>query len=553
MSSCIFYGWYIIKTTEDEKHEDKLKENFKPNSQPFIINNFTWNENRILEASIDLSSCINANENILSVGNNIKEWDGSGNINLHFFYTKSSNKLIIDFVNQDDPYTSVNNPKCEFIVYPGKDTINVKITNKGLFINKRLITNDWFESRFVNQIYNIGNNIQVGSTQGKTLSNAKYNYIKVYDGAIEIKFGPLPWVNKQADGINKQMAEESFDIYKQQIVANIDVASCDATNIVSLLDNYNDCTVDNSNNTSKAASVDYTIFQVGTDISKYGSIDDNNFNIYYDAISNNVSLDFVNNSAGNQKYQKVFTLDSSSYINLLIKNSYVSFNNVNIDNIGPYINPVLKHNKLQFGFIQGDGYISQALYKDIRIEDLPEEEQIEVINLPATDFEPSYKSKKWISIINNDNINNNRLLSYNLNIETDLSVLPQDDTTYYNVLSIGNDIFNFSDNLGNYNIHMYYKPSKNNLQVNYTGYRFAGTKYIREDISIDNNTDNNANNKILNIQLSYADGLTINNNHSTIITKDNVSYLFEKKELYIGSVEGNSRYEGKYSSLSFNK
>ena len=100
---------------------------------------------------------------------------------------------------------------------------------------------------------------------------------------------------------------------------------------------------------------------------------------------------------------------------------------------------------------------------------------------------------------------------------------------------------------------MYYKPSKNNLQVNYTGSRFAGTKYIREDISIDNNTDNNANNKILNIQLSYTDGLIINSNHSTIITKDNVSYLFEKKELYIGSVEGNSRYEGKYSSLSFNK
>lgn len=539
MGSCIFYGWYIIQTTVDEKHEDKLKENFKPNSQPFIINDFVWNENRIFEASIDLSSCINTNENILSVGNNIKEWDGSGNINLHFFYTKSSNKLIIDWVNQDDPYTSVNNPKCEFIVYPSSETINIKITNKGLFINKRLITNDWFESRFVSQIYNIGNNIQAGSTQGKILSNAKYNYIKVYDGVVEIKFGPLPWVSKQADGINKQMTEDSFDMYKQQIVANIDVAGCDAANTVSLLDNYNDCTADNS----KVVSVDYTIFQVGTDISKYGSIDDNNFNIYYDAISNKVSLDFVNNSAGNQKYQKMFTLDSSSYINLLIKNSYVSFNNVNIDNIGLYINPVLKHNKLQFGFVQGDGYISQALYKNIRIEDLPEEEQIEVINLPITDFEPTYKSKKWIAIINNDNINNNRLLSYNLNIETDLSALSQIDTAYYNVLSIGNDIFNFSDNLGNYNIHMYYQSSKNKLQVNYTGSRFTDTKYVREDINIDN--------KILNIQLSYTDGLIINGNSSAIITKDNISYLFEKKDLYIGSVEGNSRYEGKYSYIQY--
>lgn len=551
MNSCIFYGWYIIKTIADEKHEDKLKENFEPDNQPFIIDNFVWNKNRILEASIDISSCVNTNENILSVGNNIQEWDGSGNINLHLFYTKSSNKLIIDWVNQDDPYVSVNNPKCEFIVYPDSETINVKITNKGLFINKRLITNDWFESRFVNQIYNIGSNIQTGSTQGKVLSNAKYNYIKVYDGTVEIEFGPLPWTDKQADGINKQMTEESFDIYKQQIVANIDVSGCDVANAVSLLDNYNDCSnidnnIDNntvlynlSSNSTKTISTDYTILQIGTDISKYGDIDDNNFNIYYDAISNNVYLDFVNNSAGNEKYQKVFTLDSSSYINLLIKNSYVSFNNISIDNIGPYINPVLKHNKLQFGFIQGDGYISQALYKDIKIENLPDDEQIETINIPVDDFTPTYKSKKWIGIINN-----NRLLSYNLTVETDLSVLSNVDTTYHDVLSIGNDIFNFSDNLGNYNIHMYYKPSNNKLQVNYTGMKFTGTKYIREDISLDN--------KLLNIQLSYTDGLIINNNASSIITKDNISYLFEKKELYIGSIEGDSRFDGNYKIILIN-
>ena len=114
-------------------------------------------------------------------------------------------------------------------------------------------------------------------------------------------------------------------------------------------------------------------------------------------------------------------------------------------------------------------------------------------------------------------------------------------------MSIGNDIFNFSDNLGNYNIHIYYQPVKNKLQVNYTGARFTGTKYIREDISIDNNTDN----KILNVQLSYVNGLIINNNRSAIITKDNISYLFEKKDLYIGSVEGNSRYEGKYSYIQY--
>lgn len=544
MSNNIFYGWYIVKTVIDDSknnNEIKLKENFEPNNNPFIINNFEWNINRILEASIDITNCTNTNENILSVGNNIIAWDGSGNINLHFYYTKSSNKLIIDWVNTDDPYTSTQNPKCEFIVYPDSTTINIKITNKGLFVNKRLVTNDWFELRFANQIYGIGNNIQVGSTQGKTLSNAKYNYIKVYDGTVEVKFGPLPWTNKQADGINKQCTKESFNIYKQQIIANIDVSRCDKANAVALLDNYN--TGDNSNDT-KFVSIDYTIFQIGTDISKYGSESDNNFHVYYDAVSNNVSLDFVNNSNGSKKYGLQYTLEEP-YINLLIKNSYISFNNIKIDNIAQHINPVLKHNKLQFGFVQGDGYISQALYKDIHIEELPLSEQIELINIPVTDFLPSYSSKKWIATVNTDSINNNNLLSYNLYIKTDLNSINNNtgsnDNNYKNILSIGNDIMNFSDNTGNYNIHIYYNYNKNKLQINYTGWAFTGTKYIREELSSGSN--------ILEFELSYTSGLKINNSQSTIITSDNISYLFEKPDLYIGSCEGLERYNGIYDYI----
>ena len=421
-----------------------------------------------------------------------------------------------------------------------------------MFVNKRLVTNDWFELRFVNQIYSIGNNIQVGSTQGKTLSNAKYNYIKVYDGTVEVKFGPLPWTNKQADGINKQCTEESFDIYKQQIVANIDVSGCDKANIASLIDNDNNDNIElnstdndtNNSNDIKAASIDYTIFQIGTDISKYGSETDNNFHVYYDAVSNNVSLDFVNNSNGSKKYGLQYTLEEP-YINLLIKNSYISFNNIKIDNIAQHINPVLKHNKLQFGFVQGDGYISRALYKDIHIEELPKSEQIEYIDLPQTDFSPSYSSKKWIGVVNTDSINNNNLLSYNLYIKTDLNSINNNignnDNNYKNILSIGNDIMNFSDNIGNYNIHIYYNYNKNKLQINYTGWAFTGTKYIREELTPESN--------ILEFELSYASGLKINNSQSTIITSDNISYLFEKSDLYVGSCEGSERYNGIYDYI----
>lgn len=540
MPNNIFYGWYIVKTVINNNNEIKLKENFEPNSNPFIINNFEWNINRILEASIDITNCVNTNENILSVGNNIQVWDGSGNINLHFYYTKSLNTLTIDWVNTDDPYTSVQNPKCEFIVYPDSNIINIKITNKGLFVNKRLVTNDWFELRFVNQIYSIGDNISVGSMQGKTLSNAKYNYIKVYDGTVDVKFGPLPWTNKQADGINKQCTKESFNIYKQQIIANIDVSRCDKANAVALLDNYN--TDDNSNDT-KSVSIDYTILQIGTDISKYGTETDNNFHVYYDAVSNNVSFDFVNNSNGLKKYGLKYPLEEP-YINLLIKNSYISFNNTKIDNIVQHINPVLKHNKLQFGFVQGDGYISQALYKDIHIEDLPQSEQIELIDLPQANFCPSYSSKKWIANINTDSINNN-LSSYNLYVKTDLNSINNNtgnnDNNYKNILSIGNDIMNFADNIGNYNIHIYYNYNKNKLQINYTGRSFIGTKYIREELNQDCG--------ILELELSYTDGLKINNSQSAIITSDNISYLFEKSDLYIGSCEGSERYDGIYNYI----
>lgn len=130
-----FYGYYILKAPSN--NEKIYKENFSPNSRSFIINieNDEFNEDSIIEANIDLTECTKSNENILSIGNDIKTWQGTGIRNLHIYYTKNKNELIVDWVNQDDPYASTANPKFGWKITLDKEILNDKITKNRLYIN----------------------------------------------------------------------------------------------------------------------------------------------------------------------------------------------------------------------------------------------------------------------------------------------------------------------------------------------------------------------------------------------------------------------------------
>lgn len=148
----------------------------------FYANDFAWQEskdinwdNQYLKAEIDLTTCKNENENILSVGNNISEW---GATNYHFYYTAATKTLQFNFLNSTDNIS-------RYDVADIEGTVTIEISKKkGLVINaqynnKYLSTEQYADpTTAFAELWAISN-IKIGGCQGSTMSNATYNYIHI--------------------------------------------------------------------------------------------------------------------------------------------------------------------------------------------------------------------------------------------------------------------------------------------------------------------------------------------------------------------------------------
>lgn len=149
----------------------------------FYANDFAWQEskdinwdNQYLKAEIDLTTCKNENENILSVGNNISEW---GATNYHFYYTAGTKTLQFNFLN-----TSGNISRYDVADIEGTVTIEIS-KKKGLVINGTQYNNKYLSTEqyadpttAFAELWAISN-IKIGGCQGTTMSNATYNYIHI--------------------------------------------------------------------------------------------------------------------------------------------------------------------------------------------------------------------------------------------------------------------------------------------------------------------------------------------------------------------------------------
>ena len=149
----------------------------------FYANDFAWQElkdinwdNQYLKAEIDLTTCKNENENILSVGNNISEW---GATNYHFYYTAATKTLQFNFLN-----SSGNISRYDVADIEGTVTIEIS-KKKGLVINGTQYNNKYLSTEqyadpttAFAELWAISN-IKIGGCQGTTMSNATYNYIHI--------------------------------------------------------------------------------------------------------------------------------------------------------------------------------------------------------------------------------------------------------------------------------------------------------------------------------------------------------------------------------------
>ena len=154
---------------------------FAPNGQSFEWTNIPidWNTQKLV-AVIDLSTCgdYTANENILSVGENIGAWKIGG---WHFYYTKSAKRMKSDYLT-----TGGDHPVSDAHDGVEAGTVRIELSKadgctidgesfNGLYSG---VTGDWKD---LTSDFWTTTSINIGSKEGANRSNATIKYVTVVD------------------------------------------------------------------------------------------------------------------------------------------------------------------------------------------------------------------------------------------------------------------------------------------------------------------------------------------------------------------------------------
>lgn len=162
---------------EPVEEETILVSNYTADGTGFLYTNEIDFENEYIEASIDLTNETRHLSNILSIGENASSFDSN---TLHFYYSKTNN-MIKMYLNM-----SGEESRSWDIAYTDT-SVKIKLAKEGLFINDELfVPGGWIE------VYNTRlasllslTTVQIGSKEGRVLSMATYNYIKIIRNTIE--------------------------------------------------------------------------------------------------------------------------------------------------------------------------------------------------------------------------------------------------------------------------------------------------------------------------------------------------------------------------------
>ena len=154
---------------------------FAPNGQSFEWTNIPidWNTQKLV-AVIDLSTCgaYTANENILSVGENIGAWRIGG---WHFYYTKGAKRMKADYLT-----TGGSHPVSDAHEDVEAGTVRIELSKangctidgesfNGLYSG---VTGDWKD---LTSDFWTTTSINIGSKEGANRSNATIKYVTVVD------------------------------------------------------------------------------------------------------------------------------------------------------------------------------------------------------------------------------------------------------------------------------------------------------------------------------------------------------------------------------------
>ena len=191
---------------------------FAPNGKSFEWTNIPidWNTQKLV-AVIDLSTCgdYTANENILSVGENIGAWKIGG---WHFYYTKSAKRMKSDYLTTggDHPVSDAHDG-----VEAGTVRIELSKANgctidgesfNGLYSG---VTGDWKD---LTSDFWTTTSINIGSKEGANRSNATIKYVTVVD--LENEPEPIaPTVYKNTLKVVRNNETQTYEEAEVKVLA----------------------------------------------------------------------------------------------------------------------------------------------------------------------------------------------------------------------------------------------------------------------------------------------------------------------------------------------
>ncbi|WP_418580918.1 calycin-like domain-containing protein [Prevotella sp.] len=195
---------------------------FAPNGQSFEWTNIPidWNTQKLV-AVIDLSTCgdYTANENILSVGENVGAWKIGG---WHFYYTKSANRMKADYLT-----TGGSHPISDAHKAVEAGTVRIELSKaEGCTIDgepfnefySSEITGTWQEQ--TKAFWEL-ESINIGSKEGANRSNATIKYVTVVD--LENEPEPIaPTVYKNTLKVVRNNETQTYEEAEVKVLAKED-------------------------------------------------------------------------------------------------------------------------------------------------------------------------------------------------------------------------------------------------------------------------------------------------------------------------------------------
>ena len=191
---------------------------FAPNGQSFEWTNIPidWNTQKLV-AVIDLSTCgaYTANENILSVGENVGAWKIGG---WHFYYTKGAKRMKADYLT-----TGGDHPVSDAHEDVEAGTVRIELskadgcTIDGVSFNGLYsgVTGDWKD---LTSDFWTTTSINIGSKEGTNRSNATIKYVTVVD--LENEPEPIaPTVYKNTLKVVRNNETQTYEEAEVKVLA----------------------------------------------------------------------------------------------------------------------------------------------------------------------------------------------------------------------------------------------------------------------------------------------------------------------------------------------